>query len=171
MGPHVSHVFTMAPVPGEEEFTPASAIEKRAPQASMNLAGNWDLIGKTRIAKDITKRCNTQIPGSSMYVEINRGVHTGFEDELVLFNVDLGRAASMALKVLNISNFATVLALKIVGFVRGRTGQIEITRTFLSYFMTKMVNDDENLSDVEALEVLKNDPDIKEKWVKKVEIS
>jgi len=167
----VNHVFTMAPVIGEEEFAPEPSIEARTPKHSMNLAGNWDVIANSKKVEKITSQCNAQIPGSSMYVEIERGVHTGFEDELVLFNLNLSKARSLVFKILDYSNFTVVLVLNFFNFLRGRTGQIEITRTLMSYFIKKMVDMDEDISEEEVLDVMKNDPDMKEKWVKKVELS
>lgn len=165
----INYVFTMAPVPGEPEFAPKHAIKTKVPNHSMNLAGNWDLIGRAGKVEQITKQCNEKMPGSSIYVEINRGVHTGFEDTLVLFNLKLSTARSLVFKILDYSNFTVVLVLKIVNFLRGRTGQIEITRTLMSYFMTSMVEGKKTTNEG-AMDALKNDPDIKDKWIKKVEL-
>lgn len=169
----IDHVFVMAPVAGEDEFKPKPAIQSWAPKQSMLLAGNWDIIANMRLIKQMSEQCkikNTNVSNSaSLYVEINRGTHTGFEDKLVLFNVDLIKAASLVFKILGVAELAVTLVGAIFAFFRTKTGQIEITRVLLSYFMETMVNG-ETISDEGASEALQNDPDMKNSFFDKVKI-
>lgn len=170
---NIDHVFVMAPVAGEEEFKPESAIKIRAPKQSMFLAGNWDIIAKPRLIKKMSDQCKSKnvndSDSASLYVEINRGIHTGFEDKLVLFNIDLIKATSLVFKILGVAELAVSLAGAIFSFFRTKTGQIEITRSLLSYFMVTMV-DGGGISNEGASEALQNDPDMKDSFVDKVKI-
>jgi hypothetical protein len=157
--PSINYVFCMAPAPGEPAFAPDAAIEEHAPRNSMLLAGKWDLIAKGKIVAEISALCNSKKSRSSIYVDIDRGLHTGFEDDLVIFNIDLAALGS----VFGIFEHILVQALF---FFRTRTGQIEITRTLLSFFCSQMVKG-ERVTIEQAIDILETDPDMKEKWVDK----
>ena len=170
----IQYVFAMAPVAGVEQFKPTTAINKKAPNHSMLLAGSWDLIAGTSKVDKLSKLCNQKKKNSSVYVTINRGLHTGFEDTIVLFNLKLSNLVELVItlfKEINISNFFFItLSEKIIRFLRVETGQIEITNTLMSYFLKNMVKN-ENISIEEANKALKDDPNIEERWFQKVDIS
>lgn len=167
--PEINHLFVMAPVEGVEEYAVKAAVQKKAPNQSMLLAGSWDLIARAGKIKKMSDECNAQNPDSSLYVEIKRGIHTGFEDTLVLFNLNLTKAASLVFLILDVANFTTELLIKIFDLVFENTGQLEASKTLLSYFMTNMANGG-TISKEEALGALKDDPDMKESWNDKVQI-
>jgi hypothetical protein len=157
--PSIDYVFCMAPAPGEPAFAPHAAIEEHAPRNSMLLAGKWDLIAKGKVVKELSALCNSKKSRSSIYVDIDRGLHTGFEDDLVIFNIDLAALNSV------FGIFESVIV-KAFFFFRTRTGQLEITRTLLSYFCSQMVKG-ERLTVEQAISILETDPDMKERWVDK----
>jgi hypothetical protein len=159
----IDYVFCMAPAPGETEFDPCAAIKEHTPGNSMLLAGKWDLIAKDKTVKELSSLCNSEKPRSSIYVDIDRGLHTGFEDDLVIFNVDLSALLGMVGQIESV-------VVKIFSFFRTRTGQLEITRTLLSYFCSQMVKGESITAD-EAMHALKTDPDMKEKWVEKATVT
>jgi hypothetical protein len=154
--PSINYVFCMAPAPGETKFAPHTAIQEHAPRNSMLLAGKWDLIAKAEVVKDLSALCNSKKSRSSIYVDIDRGLHTGFEDDLVIFNIDLAALGSV------FGIFESVIV-KAFFFFRTRTGQIEITRTLLSYFCSQMV-EGQRITIEQAIDILETDPDMKEKW-------
>jgi pimeloyl-ACP methyl ester carboxylesterase len=163
MFPSINYVFCMAPAPGEKAFAPHDAIDKHAPRNSMLLAGKWDLIAKREIVKELSALCNSKKSRSSIYVDIDRGLHTGFEDELVIFNIDSAALGS----VLGIFES---LIVKAFFFFRTRTGQLEITRTLLSYFCSRMVKG-ERMTIEQAMDILETDPDMSEKWTDKAAVT
>jgi hypothetical protein len=159
----IDYVFCMAPAPGEPAFDPQAAIKEYTPGKSMLLAGKWDLIAKDETVKELSVLCNSEKSRSSIYVDIDRGLHTGFQDDLVIFNVDLSALLGL------IGLFEKVLV-NLFSFFRTRTGQLEITRTLLSYFCCQMVKG-ESITIEEAMHALKTDPDMNEKWVEKATVT
>ena len=159
----IDHVFCMAPAPGVTEFDPSAAIKEHTPANSMLLAGKWDLIAKDKIVKELSVLCNSKKSKSSIYVDIDRGLHTGFQDDLVIFNVDLS-------KLLGAVGLIESVIVNAFSFLRTRTGQLEITRTLLSYFCSQMVAG-ESITVEEAMHALKTDPDMKEKWADKATVT
>jgi hypothetical protein len=121
------------------------------------------LIAKDKTVKELSVLCNSETSRSSIYVDIDRGLHTGFQDDLVIFNVNLSEVLGM------IGLFKNVLV-NIFSFFRTRTGQLEITRTLLSYFCSQMVKG-ESITIEEAMHALKTDPDMNEKWVEKATVT
>jgi hypothetical protein len=81
----------------------------------------------------------------------------------VIFNVDL----SALLGVIGLFKKVIVYTFS---FFRTRTGQLEITRTLLSYFCSQMVKG-ESITIEEAMHALKTDPDMNEKWVEKATVT
>lgn len=134
----IDYVFTMAPVGGVPKFDPITAgVNVRASKNSMLLAGLWDLIGKASNVKDISAASNEKRSGSSTYVTIKRGLHTGFEDELVITKIPLDTILGLFLDfpwALEKGIFA------ILGFLRTNTGQLEGSEELMEYFFQKMVS-------------------------------
>jgi hypothetical protein len=159
----IDYVFCMAPAPGEKAFGPHAAIKEYTPGNSMLLAGKWDLIAKDEVVKELSALCNSEKSGSSIYVDIDRGLHTGFQDDLVIFNLDLS-------DILGVIGLVDTVILKILSFIRTNTGQLEITRTLLSYFCSQMV-EGKKITIEEAMHTLKTDPDMNEKWVEKATVA
>ena len=140
---NLDYVFTMAPAVGEESFDPIKeGLDKRTPKNSMLLAGGWDLIAKAKIVEGISEKANSQIKNSSVYVKIARGLHTGFEDEVVLFSVPISsilKGGGLVGKILGLGDFVIFNILKVLKFVRTKTGQIEGSSILMSYFLSSMV--------------------------------
>lgn len=138
----INYVFTMAPAFGVESFDPITeGIEKGTPKESMLLAGGWDLIAPAAKVKEIAQAANSKIKKSSIFVNIKRGLHTGFEDDLVLFDVKLDnvvKVTSTLGKVFGLYDALIFNTLKFVGFVRSKTGQIEGSTVLMTYFLSAM---------------------------------
>jgi len=161
----IQHVFVMAPVAGVAQFDPAEAIEvKGGINHAMLLAGDWDLIGKTKEVHKMGAALNKEKKQSSLNVDIQRGLHTGFEDKLVLFSIPLGAPiTAVAYFILSIWE---VILVNLFKFFRTRTGQLEASQELMSYFFTQMANK-KGVSKEEAENALSN---MKEKWQDKVSI-
>lgn len=136
----IDYVFAMAPAFGEEEFDPISkGVQKRAPKNTMLLAGGWDLIAPKKKIQAISAAANKSKNDSSVLVNIERGLHTGFEDKLVLFNFNLSSASTL-LTLLGILDSTLFGWLKLLNFLRVNTGQLAGTRALLEYVLTSMVD-------------------------------
>jgi hypothetical protein len=94
----------MASAPGLEAFDPLKNIEQRVAKHSMLLAGSWDLIAKVSKVKALFQASDKKIEGSSVFVDIQRGLHTGFQDTIALFQVPLTTILSF---LLNLDFFLT----------------------------------------------------------------
>ena len=71
----IDYVFTMAPAYGVKEFDPIAATKKAVAANSMCLAGTWDFIARASKVKEIVVNSNEQVPDSSIYGLIDRGLH------------------------------------------------------------------------------------------------
>jgi len=144
---NVDYVFTMAPAFGEPQFNPIDeGVDKRTPKNSMLLAGGWDLIAPAKKVESISAAANANKKDSSVYVYIARGLHTGFEDKIVLFSVPIFSIlidAGLVAKILGFADFAFFQILqnvaKIIGFGRTKTGQIDGSGKLMNYFLCAMV--------------------------------
>jgi len=144
---NIDYVFAMAPVAGESVFDPVKeGVDVRTAKNSMLLAGSWDLIGRAKNVKKISSASNKKREESSVFVDIKQGLHTGFEDKVVLFGIPLFSSLGFLGIVLNILGFADVFIFQIVqrflallGINRKRTGQLAGTRALMDYFLSAMV--------------------------------
>jgi len=168
----VDYAFTMAPAFGEEKFDPiAEGIDRRTPKESMLLAGGWDLIARAKKVKEISVEANKAKPNSSILVNIKRGLHTGFEDEVVLFSVPFDsilKGAGLGGKIFGFADNALFSALKFLKFARKQTGQIAGSTILMSYFLTAMASG-KNLNPEAAEQYL--DENIAERFEDKFDIT
>lgn len=168
----VDYTFTMAPAFGEEKFDPITeGIDQRTPKESMLLAGGWDLIARATKVEEISVEANKAKPNSSILVNIKRGLHTGFEDEVVLFSVPLDsifKAAGLRGLIFGFFDKALFSALKFLKFARKQTGQIAGSTILMSYFLTAMASG-KNLTPEAAEQYL--DENIAERFEEKFDIT
>jgi len=135
----IDYVFTMAPAFGVEDFDPiVKGVDERAPANSMLLAGTWDLIAPEKKINSISAAANNKKKNSSVVVDIERGLHTGFEDKLVLFNFKLSSASNL-LTLFGVIDAALLLTIKIFSFIRTNTGQLEGSGILMEYVLKSMV--------------------------------
>lgn len=168
--PEVNHLFAMAPAEGVEPFEPLCAIEDKNTDVtdnSMLLAGNWDLIAPSDKIKQMSVDSNKEKSMSSILVNIQRGVHTGFEDKLVIFGIPIVNGLGLIAIFFNILGFGEFLFLKLLSLVRTNTGQLEGTRALMDYFFGQMANGEEITVEGAKEKVADS---IKEKWEDKFDI-
>ena len=137
----INYVFTMAPYAGVPEFDPViKGINVRPVENSMLLAGSCDFIAKAANVKDISAKSIEKCSDSSTYVEIEGGVHTGFEDELVITKFPLDTILGKILSLfVNIPGFVESIIFGILGFLRTNTGQLDGSEKLMEYFFQEMV--------------------------------
>mmetsp|Transcript_22892 Transcript_22892/g.63562 ORF Transcript_22892/g.63562 Transcript_22892/m.63562 type:complete len:397 (+) Transcript_22892:83-1273(+) len=168
----IDYVFTMAPAFGEEAFDPIiEGVEKRTPKESMLLSGGWDLIAPAKKVKKISEAANSKKKDSSVLVNIKRGLHTGFEDELTLFSVPISsllKGAGLAGSIFGIADVAFLKVLQVLGELRKRTGQIDGSSILMSYFLSEMVAG-KNITPEKAEQYL--DDNIKDRFEEKFEFT
>lgn len=165
--PSINYVFTMAPVAGVAAFDPIEeGVKVAASNNSMLLAGSWDLIGKSKNVEAISTASNEKKKNSSIFVEINKGLHTGFEDKLVITKIPL---TSILAPILGIQGFLEKTIFKTVtSFLRTNTGQLDGSEALMEYFFQQMVNGKKvTMKDAEAF----LDDDVKAKWSKNFDFS
>jgi len=142
----IEYVFTMAPAFGEPQFDPIiEGVKKRTPKHSMLLAGGWDLIARAAKVESISAAANSHKKNSSVYVKIARGLHTGFEDKIVLFSIPISSIlkAIELIGILGLFDFAFVKSVEklagVLEFLRTKTGQIDGSGALMNYFLCAMV--------------------------------
>mmetsp|Transcript_28474 Transcript_28474/g.59653 ORF Transcript_28474/g.59653 Transcript_28474/m.59653 type:complete len:429 (-) Transcript_28474:52-1338(-) len=139
----IDYVFTMAPAFGEELFDPINeGVEKRTPKYSMLLAGGWDLIAPAKKVEEISATANSKEQNSSIFVNIARGLHTGFEDSVVIFDVPINsitKITGYATKIFGLADVAFMKLLDLIAFGRTKTGQLDGSSALMSYFLCAMV--------------------------------
>lgn len=134
--PKINYVFTMAPEAGESAFDPiAKGVDVRTVNNSMNLAGTWDLIARAKDVKAISTASNESKKDSSIYVSIDKGLHTGFEDKLVITNIGL---TTILRVVFGLFNVVDSIILLLAGILRTSTGQLEGSELLMEFFFEKM---------------------------------
>lgn len=76
---------------------------------------------------------------------MKQGLHTGFQDRVVLFSIPLSEGSRIASLIVNILGFADVIIfqllqtfLSILSFNKKRTGQLAGTRILMDYFLGSM---------------------------------
>ena len=132
----IDYVFAMAPAYGVAPFDPVNATKKTVAANSLLLAGSWDLIAPADKVETLVVNSNKKDPESSIYGLIKRGIHTGFEDRLVIINIPLTFILAFILKVDSILEY---LLLRLFTFIRTSTGQLEITNELMTFFFQQMV--------------------------------
>jgi len=164
--PKIDYVFTMAPVAGVSQFDPiVEGVDKRTVKNSMLLAGTWDLIAKADKVKAIAEESNERKNDSSLFVEIDRGLHTGFEDELVLTKVPLDRVLGL---VFGLGSLVDKALIDAFSFLRTNTGQLEGSEVLMMFFFEKMTKGQKVTVNAADKFLEEN---IKRKWDKKFNIS
>lgn len=147
----VEHVFTMAPVAGEMPFEPVPAIKKSAVKNSMMLNGEWDLIAgfanRPLSVEKFAEASNNKEAKSCIYVDVNKGLHTGFQDRVVLFGIPLQAGLGLFGLIWNIFGFAEIVIFKVLQIFlailtlnKKRTGQLAGTQVLMDYFLESMVD-------------------------------
>mmetsp|Transcript_21303 Transcript_21303/g.31984 ORF Transcript_21303/g.31984 Transcript_21303/m.31984 type:complete len:383 (+) Transcript_21303:110-1258(+) len=163
----INYVFTMAPAAGVPQFDPISnGVEKRTVANSMLLAGSCDLIARPTNVMEISQKSNEKKKNSSTFVEIKGGLHTGFEDELVITRIPLDRIIVL---VFGFNAILDLIALAFAGFLRTNTGQLEGSELLMEFFFDKMANGrkvDPNAADIYLKDNLDN-----LKWYNKFNIT
>lgn len=130
----------MAPAFGVEDFDPiVKGVEERTPANSMLLAGTWDLVAPANKINSISAVANDEKKNSSIVVDIERGLHTGFEDKLVLFNFKLSSASNL-LALFGVIDAALLLIINFFSFIRTNTGQNEGSGILMEYVLKSMVS-------------------------------
>jgi len=133
----INHVFTMAPAFGVSDFDPIKkGVEKRTVKSSMLLAGYWDLIAKADKIEKISGESNVNKPDSSVFVGISRGLHTGFEDDLVIGKLTLNRVLSLIIGPQLL--FERIFIFGLLDLIRGTTGQLDGTQVLMDFFLDQM---------------------------------
>ena len=164
--PKINYVFAMAPVPGEPEFDSISdGLDIRTVNNSMLLAGSWDLIGRANKIKAISTASNEKKKNSSIFVNIARGLHTGFEDDLVITNIGLGTILRVVFGLFSAFDNIVLILLSIL---RKSTGQLEGSELLMELFFEKMTKNQKVLVN-DAQEYLEDN--MSEKDVKKFNIT
>ena len=147
----IDYVFTMAPAYGVEEFNPIEkGVKIHTASNSMLLAGSWDLIAPAKKVKNISEVSNEKQKDSSIFVDVKRGTHTGFQDRVTLFSIPLLPGLEVTSVVLNLLGIVDsfifsafdLLQLFLVGLRlnKRRTGQLAGTRILMDYFLKSMVD-------------------------------
>ncbi len=168
----IDHVFVMAPAYGVAPFHPIeNGLEQRTPKASMMLAGGWDVLARAGKVNALSVKANKNITDSSTYVLVERGLHTGFQDQIVLFDNELApilRNIGFLNFFLGLIDSFLINFLQLFSFFRTRTGQLDGTTVLMGYFMSAMVEGEE-ITPASAEKYL--DDSIKEKFEDKFEFS
>ena len=126
----------MAPVAGESAFDPITkGIDVKTANNSMNLAGTWDLIARPKKVKAFTTAANEKKKDSSIFVSIDKGLHTGFEDKLVITNIGLTTILRL---VFGLFSAVDSIFLFLAGILRTSTGQLEGSELLMEFFFDKM---------------------------------
>lgn len=163
----IDYVFTMAPVPGVPEFDSITkGVDVRTAKHSMLLAGSWDIIGRAGKVEEISAASNKEERKSSIFVEISRGLHTGFEDQLVITTIGVDTILKI---VFNLYSLVESLVLKLLSELRTGTGQLEGTGLLMEYFFEKMKKGEDVT--VQDAEKFLNDSDMSRDHVEKFSIS
>lgn len=160
MVPSVEYLFAMAPAAGE--FDPIiEGVEKRNPKSSMILSGTWDRIAKANIIKNISDAANEIDENSSSIVKVKRGLHTGFQSNIVIGDFKI----SSVVNFLNLSGVVTKV-LNGVSYLRVRTGQLKGTEALMEYFLMCLV-EGKSLSPGDAESYLKENttPRVQKKFL------
>lgn len=165
--PEINHLFAMAPAIGVDPFQPSDAIEHRAVDNSMLLAGNWDLIAPASKISNLSVQSCEKKANSSILVNVHRGIHTGFEDKLVIFGMPIVNGLGPFAILFNILGFGEFLLLKLLSVFRTSTGQLDGTRALMEYFFEQMANGGKIT--IEGAEKKVSDS-VKEKWEDKFDI-
>jgi hypothetical protein len=134
----IQHVFAMAPAAGVDAFDPKSAIRERTAKNSMLLAGDWDLLAKADKVAAMSAEANKKSSDSSILVDVGRGLHTGFQDRLVLFSIPILKGLGILSIVFNVLGFVEIAILRVLAFFRTSTGQLDGTRALMDYFFEQM---------------------------------
>merc|ERR1712071_659219 len=140
------HVFAMAPAFGVQVFDPIDAVKKHTPKNAMIVAGSWDLVASAKKVKSITEASNKIKKNSSLFVDIKKGLHTGFQDKVVLFGIPLSKGAGIFGFLWNIIGFTETIIfglvrafLAILSLNKKRVGQLAGTQVLMEYFLDSMV--------------------------------
>lgn len=162
----ISYVAALAPFPGVPAFAPTNAI---APRHSMHVAGSWDFLAKPSQVHNLTATANSVYANSSVYVEIARGLHTGFEDDLVLFNVPI-TSLTWTFWYFQIFGLVDLFLLNVViePLLTSKV-QINLARALLEYTFDAMLN--EKAIDADDLWAsLLSSEDVEQEWLKRVKV-
>jgi hypothetical protein len=163
--PGVNYVFTMAPAFGVSAFDPIEeGVMKKTVNNSMLLAGKADLIARASKVEEIAAASNGKKKNSSVFVDIERGLHAGFEDQLVILRYPLDTILSFVLDL----NFRERIFLKFIFNTFFNTGQLEGSELLMQFFFDKMAKGQKvTLADADKY----LEENIKTKWDKKFEFS
>lgn len=131
----------------------------------MLVAGSWDLLARPKNVEAIAAAAANGKKDSSIYVEIARGLHTGFEDDLVITSIPLEKVAGLFLGAFNF--FEKLFIYNFTSFLRGSTGQLEGTELLMEFFFDKMAKNQKVTSQA-ADQYLEDN--IKAKWDRKFDI-
>jgi hypothetical protein len=152
----ISYVAAMAPLNGVPAFAPN---DRNVPRQSLHAAGSWDFLAKPLEVQNLTHIANTVHPNSSIYVEIARGTHTGFEDEPVLFNISIENAIKVLGNLEVIGFLFSYLLIYVVERVLTNKVQANLTRALLEYTFDCMIQA-KPVSAEDLWTSLKSNPDV-----------
>ncbi len=134
---YINYIFAMAPLAGVPQFDPIQkGVQIQTVDNSMLLAGSWDFIAKSKNVEDIAMESNKNIKYSSIFLNIERGLHTGFEDELVITNIPLDRILGVLIDFG--STIDKLVLLVLVELLSVNTGQLECAELSMKFFFEKM---------------------------------
>jgi hypothetical protein len=135
----------------------------------MLAAGSWDFIAKPPKVQNLTTIANSVYPKSSVYVEIARGLHTGFEDDLVLFNVPI-TSLTWTFWYFQIFGLIDLFLLNVIiePLLTSKV-QINLTRALLEYTFQSML-EEKALDADDLLASLKSCDDVNPEWLNRVKV-
>lgn len=134
---YITYIFAMAPLAGVPQFDPIrKGVQIQTVDNSILLAGSWDLIARSKNVEAIAIESNKNIKDSSIFVNIERGLHTGFEDELVITNIPLDRILGALIDFG--STLDKIVLLILVELLSVNTEQLEGTELLMKFFFEKM---------------------------------
>lgn len=159
----IEYVFAMAPFAGVTQYDPVKrGVNKKTVNNSMILAGSWDFIAKADNVKKIAMESDRNKSKSSIFVDIDQGSHTGFEDELVLEDIPLDRVLGLVFGFLStLEKISFFIIMKLLGT---NTGQLEGSQLLLEYFFDKMAKGEKVVLKAAEQYLVDN---IETKWDKK----
>ena len=161
----------MAPFPQlQGDLDPSKNIASDPPSEAVLLAGGWDFIARgspTEKPGEAIKQLARMCGSNALYSEIPRGLHTGFEDELVIGDWPLIDGAGGLPGPSNFLERLIRFVLVITSGVQFLTDQLDISEAELSHFLRRTVverragQEQVVLTTEEFRDAIDHDPDVR----------
>lgn len=158
----IDYVGGLAPEPGVKDFRPEAGLKIRPPANSIMVAGSWDLIARPSKVTEVFKMAKETNVTKSLYTEIARGLHTGFEDRLVLFSKPLFEYGLFFVYF----QFLSLIELGLLTFLRRviSEDQLYLGRSMMTYLFDSMLKGNQ-ISESDLKLYLQSDTNLKKKWL------